>query len=390
MKRLILAIALLVILGASHPAWLPPQPNSRILDLTPVAQVQHEQSGYGVAVVPRGRAYPRTLPPDVTIDGELLASYRDGSMNRIPRSQFSSSFRASLLSQQTHSARYQVTSRGARTIDILRAYFPGWRARPAGGGTIHAQQTDDGLLSFNLPSMTNRVLAVWLGATPARWLGWAVSGGVVLVLALMTRQRYHVATPQYHDVPLLTLPEVRLLTTLLVFFVLILSFTAFFNAPLSIRVQPGNEISGAERLDLRSNVGMNLLAYQINTRTFRQGDTLTLVLYWSALVEQREDYYVQITLYSIDEPTMLSKPVIRYPGGVPPTRWAQNRYVNDLHYIEISETVPPGEYLVTVTLENCAVGETNCNPNNRPIFFEDDGFNVGHIYELPSIIQVIE
>lgn len=389
-QRLILAIALMVILGGSSPAWLPPEPTSRIINLTPLAQVQHEQRGYGVAVVPRGSAYPTTLPTDAIPSGELVAGYRNDIINRIPRSLLSSSLRASLLEQNTHAARYQFTARSPHQIDFLLAYFPGWLARLEGRRDIQTAGANNGLVTFNLPATTNGVLSVWLGSTQVRRFGWIVSASAALTLVLVTRQRYLTALPQYHDVPLLTLAEVRLLTLLFVFSGLILYFTARFDAPISIRVPPGIGLRHAEPLDLRSNVGVNLIGYEINTKTFRHGDTLTLKLYWSALVEQRENYRVQITLYSIDDPVQLSKPVIRYPGGVPPTRWTQNQYIHDLHYIEINERVPLGEYIVAVTLENCAVGDYSCNPNDRPIFFENDGFNVGHIYELPAIIQVIE
>ncbi len=388
-QRLILAVAVLTILGASHPAWLPPLPQNRILSVTPADQVNHERNDYGVAVVPQGY-YPTTLPQDWTLDSDLLTSYREGSISRVPRAALSANLRVSSLEEQSHTARFQVSARGERALDLSLAYFPGWRARLNGRDVPLMPAPQLQTAQVAVPQAANGVLTVWLGTTPVRLTAWATSAAALGLLFVISRRRYARAVPQFHEFTLLTIPEARLILTLFVFSVAIVLLVARYEAPLSIRVPAGNELQSSEPLDLYTNRGINLLSYQLNRTTFRRGDTLLVNLYWTALQELTENYRVQIELRGIDNRIVLSKPLLRYPGGIPPTRWTRDETVNDLHYIEITEAAPPGRYLLTVSLERCDVGEIapECAQNQRPVFFARDGASEGTIYELPVEIRI--
>ncbi|MEL7234672.1 MAG: hypothetical protein AAGK74_09250, partial [Chloroflexota bacterium] len=388
-QRMVLAIVLMVILGASRAAWLPPQSISEIPPPTPAEQVQHEARAYGVAVVQPGRTYPTTLPRNLPPDAELLRSYRDEdtNLNRIATTRQSNQLRVSPLTENSHDARLQVTSDGVRRITMAVAYFPGWQAR-TDERSLSVQPDRSGLLSIQTASANNGTLVVWLGSTPFRRAGWLLSGLTLLAMLRYVRKRYQQARAQYHDVKLLTLQETRLILLLLLLSIGVLYFTARFNAPLPIRAEAGIETAATTRLNLRTSTGMNLLAYDLNRTRFRHGDTLQLTLYWATLQEIADNYRVQVTLFGIDRDISLSKSVVRYPGGQPPTRWTQNQYVRDLHFIDIGEAIPPGEYLVEITLELCDVNDLTCNPDDRPRFFERDGYPVGQIYELPDTIEV--
>ena len=390
-QRLILAIALLLILGVSHPAWLPPAPQNRILSITPADQVNHERNDYGVAVVPRGY-YPTTLPTGWMLDSDLLYSYRDGNVSRVPRAALSADLRVSPLTEGTHAARFQVAARQQSSLNLALAYFPGWRAQINGRDLRVAPAPDAQITQVTIPQTANSTLTVWLGATQARQVAWGTSAFALTVLFLISRRRYVQAVPQFHEVPLLTIPEARLILTLFVFALAIVLLVARYEAPISIRVPAGSELRGVEPLDLYTDRGINLLGYELNRTTFQPGDTLLLNLYWLALQELTENYRVQIELYGINSQTTLSKPQIRYPGGVPPTRWTRNQYVNDLHYIRITESAPPGRYLLTVSLRQCDLGESQprCSPDLRPVFFAPDGVSEGILFELPVEVTITE
>ncbi|MEM6527942.1 MAG: 6-pyruvoyl-tetrahydropterin synthase-related protein [Chloroflexota bacterium] len=390
-QRLVLAIVLMVILGASRAAWLPPQSISTIPSPTPGGQVQHEASGYGVAVVPPGRAYPTTLPRATSPVNELLRSYRDGdeNLNRSAPTRQSNRLRVSPLTESAHAARFQISGDGTERVTLAVTYFPGWRAR-VNQRRMSVTPGEAGLLSVQSPAVTNGTLVVWLGTTLFRRGAWLVSLMTAAGMLWFVQRRYRYARPQYHEVKLLTLPEARLILLLLLLSAGVVYFAARFNAPLSIRAAEPNPLASATNLDLRTTAGLNLLAYDLNTTRFQHGETLQLALYWSALQEITQNYRVQVTLFGIDRTISLGKAEIRYPGGLPPTRWTQNRTVRDLHYIEISRQIPPGEYLVEVTLELCDVNDLSCDPADRPRFFERDGFPVGQIYDLPATIEVIE
>ena len=48
------------------------------IDTSPLAQVDYEQQGYGIAGLPDGDALPTTIPPTHRANRALIASYRDG------------------------------------------------------------------------------------------------------------------------------------------------------------------------------------------------------------------------------------------------------------------------------------------------------------------------
>lgn len=388
MQRLILAVALLVILGTSAPSWLPPVSSGITSDLSPLAQVEHEQSGYGVAVVPSGSAYPSTLQPDASASNSVLNSLEDGAPSRIDRRELSSQLRVSPLRQSRHNARYQIDISTNRQLTLLQSYFPGWRAWLDGEPLPLMEDPQTGLTAIQLPSTTNSIMTVRLGATSVRRVAWVMSITQLVLLLYVSRRRYQDTPEQYHEIELLTLPETRLMALIFAFSALIVLFTAAPDAPLSVRVQPGNQLNADTILDSRSNVGISLLGYELPQSTYRPGDTLPLTLYWSTLRELTENYRVQVSLYSETDNTNLTKPATRYPGGYPPTRWMTNRYVRDPHNIAIGENIPSGTYILVVTLEPCAP-EALCDPNNRPIFFEPDGTFIGRNYVLPQTIQVV-
>ena len=388
MQRLILAIALLVILGASAPAWLPPVSSGINSSLSSMAQVEYEQNGYGVAVVPSGRAYPSTLSTNITASSSVLNSLEDGAPSRIDRRDLSSRLRINPLQQNRHNARYQIDISTNQQLTLLQSYFPGWYAWLDDEPLPLIEDPQTGLTAIQLPSAANSIMTIRLGATSVRRVAWVMSITQLVLLLYVSRRRYQEAPEQYHEINLLTVQETRLMALIFAFSALIVLFTAAPNAPLSVRVQPGNQLNADTILDSRSNVGISLLGYELPQRTYQAGDILPLTLYWSTLRELTENYRVQVSLYSETDNTGLSKPATRYPGGYPPTRWVPNRYVRDPHNIAIGADIPPGAYILVVTLEPCAP-ESLCDPNNRPIFFEPDGTFIGRNYVLPQTIQVV-
>jgi len=387
-QRLVLAIVLLVILGASSPAWLPPVAARSDFNPSPVAQVEYEQSGYGVAVVPAGQAYPTTRQPNTLINAGLLDDLQADSLSRIARRELSSQMRINPLRQTSHSARYQVDVSSPRPLTMLRSYFPGWRASMDGQTLPANADPQTGLMMVQMPAATNQIMSVRLGATSVRRVAWVMSLAQLVLLIQISRRRYEQTSETYSEIALLTLQEARLIGLIFVFATLIVTFTANPTAPFSVRVQPGNALGQATILDSRSNVGISLLGYELSDRPYRAGEILDLTLYWSTLRELSENYRVQLSLYSETDVTALTKPATRYPGGYPPTRWTPNQYVRDPHTIALDENTPAGTYIVVVTLDICEPNAL-CDPNDRPIFFETDGTFIGRNYVLPQVIQVV-
>ena len=128
-RRLFFVILIIIIWIASNPVWLNPPPFEVFGPATPEAQIEYEQKGYGVAVMPPGLLIPSTLPEKLLPNRFLIDSYQAQNVNKIAPGQVSASFQASPLAHFTHSDHFQVrrvVTPGA--INILTAYFPGWYA----------------------------------------------------------------------------------------------------------------------------------------------------------------------------------------------------------------------------------------------------------------------
>lgn len=386
-QRLVLALVLLLIVGTSTPAWLPPDPGGGFGDISPRSQLIFEQSGYGVAVVPKGHRYPVTINPALSANRNLILGYQQDQAVRFDADDLSADLRISALATATHYTRLQITTRRNVIFTPLVSYFPGWQVRLGNTSLPIWQSLESGLMQAQVPVVDTGILLVRLGATPIRQMGWGMSSVALLGLMVATWLRYRNAVPQYHETRLLTIAETRLLLVVLGFSGLIILFTASPNSRFSVRVQSGIGLRDVNILNNRTNVGISLLGYRLEQPKLRHGERMRLTLYWSALQTIPDDYRVQITLYSERDGTRLQKEIIRYPGGYPPSRWQANRYVIDPHYLEIPPDMPSGSYLVVITLETCATDEV-CDPDERPIFFDRQANFEGVNLELPQTITI--
>jgi hypothetical protein len=387
-QRLILVLALLLVLGVSAPAWLPPAPVSIINDTSPASQVIYEERGYGIASMPWGGRNPIPITSQQTIPSPTLTNgYAQGNLTRYSHSNLASGLSVATLQEQSHRSTYQIRSEQDSTLLVLRSYFPGWRASTS-SGPVRLYPGDDGLIRVDIPAIRGQpeTLTIWLGTTPMRRLGWLISLVGVVVLTGLTYRAYQNTEEQYHEIELLTPAETRLIAMVLVFAALIILFTASPNARFSARSSPGVGLVDTTPIESRTTIGLNLLSYDINRSTFQRGDNIELTLYWSTLLPLTSNYYTQITLS--DGENQVSKAVLRYPGGYPTTRWPTNRYVADLHYINIPDVLSPGTYQLLVSLENCAPTDAKCTNQNRPVFFGNNGNLLGDTLALPVELEI--
>jgi hypothetical protein len=377
--RWMLVFGLLVVLWAGQPVWLPPAAVGNLTDTSPAVRVQYEQRGYGVASVPPGDRYPTTLPPTLLLNDNLIGSYLQGNPTYISAASLTDSLTASILAEDTHSSRYQVSSSAGTTLQLLRAYFPGWRAQ-LNQQMLGTAASDTNLLTVSIPQTEQSRLRVWLGTTRPRQMGWGVAVVGLAMLGWLTRRFYQRGNTHYQDVRLLTTAETRLIGMIWLVGTAVVLFTASPNARYSVR-QPANiSLTNVEPINSRTTAGLNLIGYELATSQLKVGGQLDVTLYWSTLVPLDETYYVQITLANDDQ--QFSKQVIRYPGGYPTTRWPTNRFVVDRHYIELPKTLPPGEYLVDVTLQPCS--DLAACDEAGPRFFSERGELLGEQLRLPT------
>lgn len=387
-QRWVLILGLMLTLGASHPTWLPVQPATAPLEATPLAQLQHEQRGYGVAVVPSGSLYPSTLPQNYRPNQTLINTYQNAEINRSDPSALSRNIQISLLSQSNQRARFQVFARSNQRVTWLLAAFEGWRARLDGRTLQTYAHPESGLLEVEIPSTTSQQLTIELAPTPIRIIGWLVSVGAFCLLMAFVWYIERDSTPQYHDIERLTLAESRLLGSVLGLGFVVLLLTAMPNSPLMLRATPNSQLVGVIPLEMRTTTGITLLGYRLHSpSTLRPNEALDFTLYWTTLYQLQQNYIVQVALHNTNRDVSYNKANPRYAGGYPTSRWQAQFYISDPHRLTLPPDLPAGTYQLTVTISACPPQSTSCNL--QPVFFSSIGERIGKQVTLPITLQIV-
>ncbi len=378
---LLLPMLALLILITALPVWLAPRWSEDSIDTSPRAQVDYEQQGYGIAVLPENAPLPASIPPSAAPDRGLIASYRTGLVDKV---QQVANAQVGVLEHSTNSDRFQVQSAESLTLHILTSYFPGWSAT-VNETVLGLTRSSDGLIDVVVPPSTRGELEITLGSTPARLTSWGIAWLALLTLVVITvlRSRRTVSFIQGERFELLTQRETRLLGVVLLGFSVILALVAIPSAPLPIQPAANYALAGSHGLDNHSDAGLEVLAYRLDQTTYHPGATINLTLYWHTLRFLAENYQVRVSLLDLTNGGYRQPTALRQPGDYPTTRWIPREYVTDPYMLPLPADFPPGHY--SPAIEVCT---GDCSPNTRLTFFNASGTTYGPVLVLPIILTV--
>ncbi len=380
-SRLFSSALVIVILAAAIPIWLAPRWNEPPLDTSPAAQVEYEQQGYGIAGLPAGDPLPSTISPDIGTSRALIASYQDPPVNKVVpdvRAQ------VGILEHATHGDRFQVQTFSPLTLHVLTADFLGWSAA-FNDISLPLQPDDAGLISIQIPAPAQGELDVSLKSTPGRSAAWGLTWLALIVLIAMTVRRSRTASDAYEPLDLLDTGETRLFTVILVVFTMTLALVALPNAPIAARAQPFSALDGSFTLDNRSDAGLEVLAYRLDSAAQHPGSTLKLTLYWHTLRFLTDNYQVRVSLLDLTTGQYRLPTDLRQPGDYPTARWLPRTYVSDPYAIPLPDDLPSGQYSPALEVFACS---PNCESENRLTFFDRRGSTYGQVLVLPIVIHV--
>jgi hypothetical protein len=381
-RRIYSAALITLALMLSLPVLLVPQWPSSFGGAEPIDQIIYEQQGAGVAVLPPEYPLPLTLPQIPTANRLLLSGYESDNINKIAPLQAANRTQISLIAHETHRERFQVQSNVSTPVSLLTAYFPGWQAIASGQPLTVRSNDQSGLIEFEIPPMSGE-LVVALGPTSIRQNAWLLSAVAIFTLPLAWRRMRSSNEPP-DDVDLLSIGEVRLLSFIIGALAVIVIIFASPSAPITLYDRPGHGLADATTLRTRTNAGLELLAYHLDSREYHAGDTLLLTLYWQALRTLPGNYQVQVTLAQPERGLTLYRSQTRSPGYHPATRWRTYLYVQDSYEIPLPPTLAPGEYPITIEVFDC---NPNCSGINRLTFFSIGGTNMGQTLVLPQPVR---
>lgn len=376
-----LPVLLIAILVGALPVWAFTSAATPFDNPTALSQIEFEQSGYGIAVLPPGAPLPSNAGAAPASSRALLSSYQAGTVDKIDNASLPPLVAIGVLEHATHSDLFSVRVSSPAQIRLLTAYFPGWVASLGAFSVPLSRNSDDGLISLSMPAGTGELM-VSLGTTPIRATAWALSWAALILLALMTWRRIRRGEPSYDHAPVLTPPQARLLGVVIIAFIVVMAAVARTNLPMP---RAGFALDGSTALRSRTDVGLEALAYRVDNRTYRPGDRIDLSIYWRALRTLPDNYTVHAELVSATPGMVYPPTALHAPGNYPTRRWLVGRYVGDRFDVPIPGDIPAGQYLVGVEAFDC---QGECTPGDRLTFFDAAGNDAGQVLLLPTLLTV--
>jgi hypothetical protein len=386
-RRLILPALLILTWFLNVPVWLPPNVHEPFGSTDGKTQLQHELQGYGVAVVPPTSAVPVTMPNNFLPDRLLVEGYQSNNINKIPPGQVSTNGQIGVLEHNTHSDRFQIHTRTPVTVDVLTAYFPGWRASLSNNPVPLRRNPTTGLMQVDLPIEQAGELLITLGTTELRLGAWLIAAACGLMVLVITWGNYQRYKSVYIEQERLGEADLRLLA--LVAGCLGITILLFNNPnfPLSLRPKAGYKLHNSAIIQNRTDSGLNLLAFRLPRNAYRPGETVNLDLYWQAQRFLSENYRAEVYLTNNRDGTRWSATPLRHPGNYPTRRWRTGFYVTDNYQLTLPADIPTGNYQINVRLYTC---NPDCQTGTQVTFFNIDGQLLGSTLTLPTLIAVGE
>ncbi len=348
--------------------YVPPWPEN-FGSVQPIDQINYEQRGFGIAVLPPESPLPTTLSTSLPTNYVLLSGYETGNLNRIAPN---AAVRVNPVEHTGHQDRFQITTNRSTTLDVFMAYFPGWQALTGNEIFPMRRNPQNGLMLLDIPPM-NGELTITFGSTPTRQMAWLVTWASLFILMLIS---WRGIPSQEHEPPEADLLDLRTVRRAIIIIILFGIARAFYAAP------PNSGLANSQMLNRRTESGLEIIAYDLNAETYRATNKLTLNLYWQTVTVLPDNYQIRLTLLDADDSPPLQTTPLRAPGHYPTRRWRTFRYVTDTYHL----TLPNTAGIVQFQIE---AFECNPNCNDRLTFFDDQGGNLGPALTLPPQVVII-
>ncbi len=380
-QRLVMPGLVMLALMLALPTWLHPIWTEQFDEVSLSEQIRYEQQGYGIAILPARMPVPVTIEEDIKANQTLINSYTSENVTRLPQRGQSVEHQANLLKGFTHEDRYLLNSTVTAEFDILRAYFPGWQAIIGGQEVEITADKKTGLIRITVPPVHNENLVIRMGSTSIRTAAWVISGVVLagLILMLLLRLSGQSTGVFYNDLPLLSLQETRLVSVIFIGFVAAIWFFARPESQFSLHARPGYSLDNSYELRNLTDVGLEVISYDLNRVMLSDSDTLEVTISWRTLRPLLSNYRAQVALRDSSQGLLWQQTEAVYPGGYPTKRWATHRFVTHTFEIPIID-MPSGNYEIVLSMFD--------EPFDRLTFFDKDGGLIGQRLPLPMPIMV--
>jgi hypothetical protein len=328
--RLILAILVVAIVGASALWRLPVRPTSA--ELTIEAMWQQDRENGQIGATWTGEYLP------IWVEEQRWAISHPAAEPNAPEGALAPGM------FQLERARYTAyeMSLGSETgtsLVLHQFHYPGWQAHWRAGLVPSQPAGALGLASFDLGPGSGQLTAR-LAFTPwqagGTWLSLVVALVLGIALVILSVRGRRVAV----EGSLVAGDGTRAAVPAAGCFLL----AALLIASLCL---PNGSARALEQVNANLDDRVELLASEVDRESYSPGDTVSVTLFWLCLgsLEQDLKSFVHMT---DSEVTRQPAQHDGDPGGgfSPTTRWLPGEVVPDTHYLDLPASLPPGTYLL--------------------------------------------
>ena len=239
---------------------------------------------------------------------------------------------------------------------VLRFFifdFPGWVATVDGVSAEIELATPDGFITVPLEKGRHTV-ELKFGTTPVRSASWWLSGGALLLMAIVAVFLSRSAAETSNSVSQDQFkPRALMLAfgAMTLFAIVVVEPAGWLRYESQGRNVP---VARVNEPDVLFEDKIELIGFDVPT-AIEPGRSYDVVPFWRAVSPLERNYQVFVHLISAENGLIAQSDKLN-PGDFPTKQWTLDEYVRDPHTLTVPDNLPPGYYAIHVGLWN---SETN-------------------------------
>jgi hypothetical protein len=256
--------------------------------------------------------------------------------------------------------RYVVNSPSDFLLRLYLFEFPGWKVTIDGQTAEPELGRPEGFIVVPVPA-GQHIVEVQFTNTPARRLAYAVSGlsaALAIGYAFLLGSKSALLPPADDESPALLRAGRGELAAVVFFALLLVVLNAVLIGPKGwMRLESPALTAIPAGVDLYADLdGQFALIGYDGPETARPGQTVSITLYWQALLSPDKNY--QVFVHLVDGAGQLVAQSDRLnPGDFPTRHWPTDKYVRDTHKLALPQGLTPGTYYLMAGLWLAGQGE---------------------------------
>jgi uncharacterized membrane protein len=242
--------------------------------------------------------------------------------------------------------RYTVSTPEKFLLRLFLFQFPGWTVTVDGEQVEPELARPEGFIAVPVPA-GEHLVAVQFRDTLPRQIAWGMTA-VSLLLMAVAGWRLRKNEGRFSLPDQLGITDWRVLGAAL----LVTAVTLFILGPLQLlHYNSADYTAEPAQVDRFADFGgqIALIGVDVSVETAVPGEQVTVTLYWQAQTELAINFQSFVHLLRPDGSLAAQSDHLN-PGEFPTRRWPPDKYVRDVHVLQLPPDLPPGEYELTAGL----------------------------------------